>query len=91
MRYKILLIGIFGLLLLITLSTGYAYLADYSLPWWTVDGGGGSSNNDQYVLNGTLGQPDSGVMANEKYTLAGGFWGGSTHLESQFYLPLINR
>jgi hypothetical protein len=66
--------------------------ADYTLDWWTVDGGGGtwSDTGGQYVLNGTVGQPDACVWNDGTYTLVGGFWGGAV-VEHQVYLPLALR
>jgi hypothetical protein len=31
----------------------------YELTWYTIDGGGGVSRGGQYVLTGTIGQPDA--------------------------------
>lgn len=51
-------------------------LADtYDLSWWTVDGGGYTfSTGGSYVLGGTVGQPDAGLMSGGAYSLSGGFW-----------------
>jgi hypothetical protein len=49
--------------------------AQYSLDWSTIDGGGGTSTGGVYSVNGTIGQPDAGVMSGGNYTLQGGFWG----------------
>jgi hypothetical protein len=91
MKRRLLLTGIFTILILTTATVGYAYMADYSLPWWTVDAGGGTSNSAQYALSGTIGQADAGSMTGGDYSLAGGFWVGSWQAERQFYLPLITR
>jgi hypothetical protein len=91
MKHKLLLIILLTFLLLTVVSTGYAYLADYSLPWWTVDAGGGTSNSAQYVLNGTIGQPDAGMLSGGEYTLAGGFWGGGQLAGGQLFLPIVTR
>ena len=91
MKHKLLLVSLFILLLLITVSTGYAYKAGYSLPWWTVDTGGGTSKSAQYSMSGTIGQVDAGVLTGGDYILTGGFWVKSAHLESAFYLPIISR
>ncbi len=51
---------------------------DYELTWSTIDGGGGMSSGGDYVLMGTIGQPDAGrVMEGGEFTLNGGFWAGS--------------
>ena len=50
---------------------------DLSVDWYTVDGGGGTSTGGEYVLSGTVGQPDAGMVATGgDFTLAGGFWPG---------------
>ena len=49
--------------------------AQYSVPWYTVDGGGGTSTGGVFAISGTIGQPDAGTMAGGNFTLRGGFWG----------------
>lgn len=47
----------------------------YDLGWNTVDGGGATtSTGSGYVLGGTIGQPDAGILSSGSYTLRGGFW-----------------
>ena len=46
----------------------------YSIDWYTIDGGGGTSSNGQYVVSGTIGQPDAGTMSGGSYSVTGGFW-----------------
>jgi hypothetical protein len=58
--------------LLITLPA----LGDYNLSWYTIDGGGRTSSGGQYVLTGTIGQPDAGYSAGGSYEFWGGFWPG---------------
>ena len=53
-----------------------ACFADYSIDWHTTDGGGGTSSGGDYVLTGTIGQPDADRMASCDYHLSGGFWLG---------------
>ncbi|HOW68719.1 MAG TPA: hypothetical protein P5186_27825 [Candidatus Paceibacterota bacterium] len=48
----------------------------YSIDWSTIDGGGSTSAGGQYVLSGTIGQPDAGAMSGGTFTLNGGFWPG---------------
>jgi hypothetical protein len=57
------------------LFASFSY-GDYQLVWSTIDGGGGRSAGGQYVLTGTIGQPDAGYSAAGKYELLGGFWPG---------------
>jgi hypothetical protein len=61
----------FSLLLLSILG----FAQSYSIDWYKVAGGGGTSSNGQYVVSGTIGQPDaSGAMTGGNYSLTGGFW-----------------
>ena len=47
----------------------------YSVDWFKVAGGGGASSNGQYVVNGTIGQPDAGnALSGGVYSVTGGFW-----------------
>jgi hypothetical protein len=63
----------------------------YDLSWWTVDGGGGAaSSGPGYLLGGTVGQPDAGVLSGPGYTLTGGFWQGAAGIY-RVYLPLVVR
>jgi hypothetical protein len=48
----------------------------YQIALSTIDGGGGQSTGKQYVLNGTIGQPDAGYAQGGSYELLGGFWPG---------------
>ena len=66
---------------------------DGTLDWWTVDSGGGrwASIDGEYVLNGTIGQPDAHVRTNGKYALTGGFWSGGVASGYKIYLPCVLR
>ena len=90
---KILVLGM--LILLILSLSGFALAAgSFDLSWWTVDGGGGTSSGNGYTLNGSLGQPDAGTIANGGgYTLAGGFWHGgvAAAVQLKLYLPVVVR
>ena len=86
------------LLILLLLFVGTTIAAaqtenDFSISWWTVDGGGGISQSadEQYKINGSIGQPDVGIATGFGYAVKGGFW-GSLHTairEFFIYLPLI--
>lgn len=68
--------------------------ADYSLPWWTVDGGGVTNRTQGgYTLGGTAGQPDALVWSDGSYVLSGGFWEGgfAAGADYRVYLPLVLR
>ncbi len=63
----------------------------YDLTWNTVDGGGETfSSGGDYILGGTIGQPDAGVMLGDSYILQGGFWPGGAPWHN-VYLPLVLR
>ncbi len=65
------LLFIFVILILVSVS-----FADYKIDWYTIDGGGGVSSGGDYVLTGTIGQPDAGYLDGDNYELLGGFWVG---------------
>ena len=56
----------------------------YEIPWYTIDGGGGTSRGGQYVLTGTIGQPDADWSSAGSYELLGGFWPGGPLCFVQF-------
>jgi hypothetical protein len=79
-------------------STAVAQSPDgYELDWWTVDGGGAKLSDAGAILTleGTVGQPDAGVLNHEdSISLAGGFWAGGEPQPGagySIYLPLILR
>jgi hypothetical protein len=63
------------LIIAVLVLTSVAY-GDYQIVWSTIDGGGGRSAGEQYVLTGTIGQPDAGYSEGGGYELLGGFWPG---------------
>ena len=60
--------------LVLFLSSPRTLAQTYEITWSTIDGGGGRSTGDSYTLEGTIGQPDAGLMSGGSYVLAGGFW-----------------
>ncbi|MFZ6031539.1 MAG: hypothetical protein ACOYYS_27830 [Chloroflexota bacterium] len=82
-----------GLCCLFLMGTTLVATTDYQINWWTVDQGGGrsQSTNGQYVLSGTVGQPEAGSLGADTYILTGGFWQGIGLSIHQFliHLPLI--
>jgi hypothetical protein len=64
------------MLLLISAVSIVSGESTYVLDWFTIDGGGGQSSGGDYVLTGTIGQPDAGYLGGGNYELLGGFWVG---------------
>ncbi len=54
-----------------------AFAQPYDLTWHTIDGGGGFSAGGGFELEGTLGQPDAGILTGGNFELSGGFWAGA--------------
>src|SRR5262245_10769497 len=53
--------------------------AQFSVPWFTVDGGGGTSAGGTFTLSGTAGQPDAApALTGGAFKLEAGFWSGVT-------------
>lgn len=63
---------------------GLASAANYDIVWSTIDGGGGQSSGGQYVLTGTIGQPDADWSSGGGYEVLGGFWPGGPLCFVQF-------
>ncbi len=66
----------------------------YDLSWNTVSGGGLTySTGGPYILGGTIGQADAGMLSGGGYTLGGGFWSGGelAVAQSRICLPLVLR
>jgi hypothetical protein len=60
----------------------------YDLTWNSIDGGAQMNlSGGGYQLNGTIGQPDAGTQVGGDYSLAGGFWAGSSVLRT--FLPVV--
>lgn len=83
------------LLLIIFMPINFAlaersHSAGYAITWHTVDGGGGLSQGGVYTLQGSIGQPDVGILQGDGYALVGGYWSAFTQWWSQ-YLPAILR
>ena len=39
---------------------------DYSIDWYTIDGGGGKSTGGEYIVTGTIAQPDAAYSQSEE-------------------------
>jgi len=65
----------FFLALAASVFAASAFGQSYSIDWHTIAGGGGTSTGGGYSVSGTIGQPDAGTMSGSNYSLAGGFWG----------------
>jgi len=70
-------IGFDRTILLVVLFSAVPAFGQYEIGWYTIDGGGGKSTGAQYILIGTIGQPDAGCSETMDYELLGGFWPGA--------------
>lgn len=53
-----------------------------NLSWRTLDAGGGVSAAGVTALQGTVGQPDAGILAGGTYAVVGGFWRGAREIRN---------
>lgn len=53
---------------------GSAAVPAMEISWYTIDGGGTTSAGGDFLVRGTIGQPDTGTLTGGGYVLAGGFW-----------------
>jgi len=65
-----------GYILCVVVAFASVAFGDYKIVWSTIDGGGGQSSGGQYIVTGTIGQPDAAYSASGNYELLGGFWPG---------------
>lgn len=72
-----------------SLAAPAAPAAGYQIGWWTVDNGGGLSQGGVYVLQGTAGQAEPGVLTGSVYRLTGGYW--SSVPTYQAFFPLLSK
>lgn len=50
-------------------------MAQFAIPWHSIDGGAGTSTGGVFSVSGTIGQAEAGPPAHAGgYTLVGGFW-----------------
>lgn len=70
---------------LFTILVASTASGDYEISWSTIDGGGGVSAGGQYIVTGTIGQPEAGVMSGGDYEVLGGFWPGEPLCIVDFY------
>lgn len=92
LRLVLLPVALIGAIASITTGPVIAAGEGTAVVRWTVDGGGGSSQGGVYVLTGTAGQADAGVMSNGDFRLVGGFWGGyPPAAQGKVYVPVLNR
>jgi hypothetical protein len=69
-------IVMYGYILILAVAFASVACGDYQIFWHTIDGGGGQSSGGQYILTGTIGQPDAGYSEGGRYEVLGGFWPG---------------
>ncbi len=62
--------------IIVLLSLTVTGFSDYKISWYSIDGGGGRSSGGQYVLTGTIGQPDASYSSRGNFQVLGGFWPG---------------
>ena len=85
----ILLLMLVGASLLVVPALLAQTEGQFDLTWWTVDGGGGTSADGPYSLTGTIGQPDSGALSDNRFNLRGGFWPGPSSATTQIETPTL--
>ena len=79
-----------ALILAIALLAGTRAAGILTIDWWSADGGGNRSSGGAYVLDGTIGQTDAGVLSGGAFTISGGYRTAALP-RSSIHLPLIKR
>lgn len=79
-----------ALIVTIALLAGTRAAGILTIDWWSVDGGGARSSGGAYVLDGTIGQADAGVLGGGSFSSTDGYWGVALP-RSTIYLPAIRN
>ena len=67
------------ILALAAFSLASAAHAQFSIPWFTIDGGGGTSAGGTFTLSGTVGQAEAApALVGGTFKLEPGFWSSVT-------------
>lgn len=79
---KYIAIILLGTVLSGPVSAGQPSGGDFVLVKSTLDGGGGTSSGGDFIVTGTIGQPDASAYASTgaQYVMVGGFWAQITGL-----------
>ena len=68
-------IALFVLIVLITLVVTPVMAAELTeVTWYVIGGGGGAATDGIYTLNGTIGQPVTGLDGSADIDVCSGFW-----------------
>jgi hypothetical protein len=78
------------LLLAVALLGGARAAGELAIGWSSIDGGGARSSSGAYMIDGTIGQADAGVLSGGRFTVAGGYWAVALP-RTRVLLPLIRR
>jgi hypothetical protein len=84
-HFKIIFLAALVLMLTFSMPVYAQTGGSYDLSWSTIDGGGGTSASGQYIVRGTVGQPDAAYSAGGPYEVVGGFWAGGPLCFVDFY------
>ena len=65
----------------------------YEIDWYSMDSGGTmSATGGTFELQGTIGQADTAVIAQDTYEIQSGFWSAASNTGPyQLYLPFIQK
>jgi hypothetical protein len=84
-----------GALLILSVTLAFSFLADFNLPWFSINSGGAVLVSDKFILNGSAGQALVGGLEGEFFRVASGFWGDFSPLSTGtgriIFLPMTVR
>ncbi len=83
-------LGVLSAVVVLVLVAGVALANGTTISRYVIGGGGGHAEAAPYALDGTIGQPVTGVVSDSGYELCSGFWCGAA-VRYFIYLPLVLR
>jgi len=66
-----------GPIILILMLASTASAQNYSIDWYVIASGGGHAESANFMVDGTIGQPITGISSSANYVVEAGFWVGT--------------
>ena len=62
-----------------------------TMTWDVVASGGATLSSSSYTMLSTAGQPVTGTMSGDNYSLLSGYWQGLQEIVRNLFMPFISR
>ena len=76
---------------LLLIGAGLAAPTQLAVEWRVISGGGGHLQASFYKLDGSIGQPLTGLDNPVPFSLCTGYWCGGSPLSGAIYIPILHK